>query len=421
MNVQKLLPLLLLILTMMQSLSIMLLWSPTIHASESEDWPQHIHLTFHSDPASSITVIWQTDTSTAGDIVVYDTVSRDSVSVLYRYSAEGYHYTYNGASGFIHAVELANLKPDSEYFFLCGGPGNYSVERSFKTAPNNTSDFQFVIGGDSRTNPEARTMISQTLRYTNASFVLHSGDMVEYGGTQSQWDAWFTDVHDNWISNDSYTLPIFPCLGNHEANATNYYAQFALPNNEQWYFYDWGPHLRIFVLNSAASLSQISGDQVTWLERVLYETPNNRWKIVMFHRNIYFSGSHANASDLMYSWVPLFDKYHVDIVIQGHSHHYHRTQPMYNHTVVSSYEDGTLYLTTGGWGAPLLTYREQPYSAYGNTVLHLVLVNIYQNGTLLLEAKDVHRSSFDTIRLFKAFNDSDTRALRRHWLETTKQ
>ena len=393
------------ILILMLSLPVIAICTPSIHASAVEDPPQHIHLTFQGDPASSTTVMWQTDTSTAGSVVLYDTISRGGDPEGYRSSVEGFYHTYDGASGYIHTVELTGLDADTLYFFVCGGPGNYSRERAFKTAPLLAVDVQFVVGGDSRTDAEARTRVSQALRFTNASFILHSGDMVEYGGTQSQWDSWFTDAHDNWITANLQTLPVIPCLGNHEKNATQYYAQFALPNNEQWYVYDWGPHLRIIVLNSEASQSQIAEDQVNWLERILYETPNDRWKIVMLHRSIYYSGSHRNATDLMQSWVPLFDKYHVDLVIQGHTHHYHRTLPLYNHTVVSSFAEGTLYLTSGGWGAPLLPYREQPYSAFGRSIHHLVVVDSFQNGTLVLTAIDVNGDAFDTIRLFKAFDD----------------
>jgi predicted phosphodiesterase len=238
------------------------------------------------------------------------------------------------------------------------------------------------------------------MSYFNASFVMHCGDMVENGWDQSQWDSWFTDVNDNWIGDNGLTIPVIPCLGNHENNATNYYEQFALPGNEQWYYIDWGPNLRIIVLNSEASSSQII-EQAGWLDSVLNSTPQNEWKIVMFHTNVYYSGGHGNGSDIITYWVPLFDQYHVDIVIQGHTHHYHRTLPMYNNTVVPSYENGTMYLTAGRWGAPVATYVPQPYSAYGNETLHFVLLSVFQNGTLYLEAKDPSGYTFDSYLLTK--------------------
>lgn len=375
-----------------------------VEVSPTVDTPKNIHLTYQNDPAHNVTVIWQTQNSTSGDTVLYDTVSHGGNYSLYPNSTIGSHHTYSGALGYIHQAELTNLIPDTIYYFICGGSGNYSGERAFKTAPSSASDFEFVAGGDSRTNPADRTLVSQAMRHTNPSFVMHCGDMVENGLDQSQWDSWFIDVNDNWIGDNGLTIPVIPCLGNHENNATNYYGQFALPGNGQWYYVDWGPDLRIIVLNSEAYPSQISTDERNWLDGVLNNTPSNMWKIVMFHRNVYNSsgsGGHGNAIDLQQYWVPLFDQYHVNIVIQGHTHHYHRTLPMYSNNNVSSYQNGTMYLTTGGWGAPLENYVPQSYSAYGNKTLHFTLISVFQNQTIHLEAKDINGYTFDSVWLAK--------------------
>ncbi|MCK5403507.1 hypothetical protein KAI60_05270, partial [Candidatus Bathyarchaeota archaeon] len=147
--------------------------------------------------------------------------------------------------------------------------------------------------------------------------------------------------------------------------------------------------------------SQMAIDQVNWLENVLDTTPWYMWKIVVFHRNVYYSGGHQNATDIIQSWVPVFDKYHVDIVFQGHNHHYHRTKPMKNNTYLSSYDEGTMYVVSAGWGAPPYEYFEQPYSAYGNSILHFNLLSVYKNGTLHLEAKDINGFTFDEVKLTK--------------------
>ncbi|MEM1512294.1 MAG: metallophosphoesterase family protein [Candidatus Jordarchaeales archaeon] len=365
------------------------------------DEPANIHLTFQNDPQSSITVIWQTDNPDTGDEVLFDNVSRCGVASLYRYKAVGEHHSYAGATGYVHQVELTNLSPDTVYYFICGGPGNYSGERAFKTAPDSPVSFTFVCGGDSRTNITNRILVSKAMRHVNPVFVIHTGDMVDDGRIQKQWDSWFSDVNDNWIGDNGLTIPIIPCLGNHENNSTNYYEQFALPGNEQWYYIDWGPSLRIIVLNSQASPTQVSMEQVNWLNNTLANTPTDKWKIVVFHRNVYYSGGHDNATDLIDYWVPLFDQYHVDIVIQGHTHHYHRTKPLYNNTIVDSYRDGTMYLTNGCWGAPLHDYVPQPYSDYGNATLCFTQICIFQNGTLKLETKDVNGYTIDSCILTK--------------------
>ena len=370
--------------------------------SLTPDLPEHVHLTFQGDPASTVTVTWQSNSLTSGDIVLYDTSPRGGNFSLYSHQVSGSHLSYAGGSGYIHTVELSGLEPDSTYYFVCGGPGAYGGEQAFKTAPDLVADVRFVVGGDSRSDPAARTLVSQAMKQADPSFVMHVGDMVNDGTQQNQWDTWFDDVNNNWVGDNGLRIPIIPCLGNHENNATNYYGQFALPGNEQWYYYDWGPNLRIIVLNSEASPSQISVNQVNWLENVLNTTPTATWTIVMVHRNVYYAGGHGNADDLIQFWVPIFDKYHVDIVFQGHDHHYHRSKPMKNNTSTSSYREGAMYVTSGGWGAPLYNYIPQSYSAYGNKTYHFTLINTYRNGTLQFEAKDVNGYTFDQVQLYKS-------------------
>jgi hypothetical protein len=43
-------------------------------------------------------------------------------------------------------------------------------------------------------------------------------------------------------------------------------------------------------------------------------------------------------------WVPIFDKHHVDLVLQGHDHAYSRTYPMRSQAPVAGAEDGTTYV-----------------------------------------------------------------------------
>ena len=379
-------------------LQVPLPYSPVILV---QDKPINIHLTFQNDPRNSITVMWQTANPNTGDEVLFDNISRGGVPFFYRYKAMGVHRLYAGATGYIHQVELTNLSPDTTYYLICGGPGNYSNERAFRTAPDSSSSFTFVCGGDSRTNEANRILVSKAMRHANPVFVMHSGDMVEDGRIQEQWDSWFADVNANWIGDNGLTIPIIPCLGNHEYNSTNYYEQFALPGNEQWYYMDWGPNLRIIVLNSYASPTEILTNQVNWLNNTLANTPEDMWKIVMFHQNVYYSGGHGNATTLIEYWVPLFDQYHVDIVVQGHTHHYHRTKPLYNNTVVTSYQQGTMYLTNGCWGAPFHPYYPQSYSDYGNVTLCFTQISIFQNGTLQLETKDISGYTIDSCLLTK--------------------
>jgi len=376
---------------------------------QATDPPIHIHLTWQHETNTTITVTWQTSTNMSGDTVLYDNVSRGGDPSLYRFSATGINYTYSGASGYIHDVELNGLTPDTTYYFICGGPtGGYSSERSFRTAPSVSSDVRFVAGGDSRTNIAEREKISKAMAKFNPAFVMHSGDMVDDGRVQSQWDIWFTDVDSHWIGENNLTIPIIPVLGNHEnpqyANC-KYFDQFALPGNERWYSYDLGPDIHIICLDCYSSPY---GSQRDWLESDLINHSSALWKIAIFHEPPFDSDTHGDWAPAKTYWVPLFDKYHVDIVLSGHNHNYMRSKPI-NYTASTTtpqpmYNNGTMYVVSGGWGAPLYAVGTHWYTLYAVSKYHFCLVDVFKNGTLHLQAKDDTGNTFDEAWIIKNFS-----------------
>ena len=378
-------------------------------SAQATDPPIHIHLTWQNDTSTTITVTWQTSTNTSGDIVLYDNVSRAGNASLYTYNATGINNTYGGASGYIHDVELTGLTPNTKYYFICGGPtGGCSSERSFRTAPSVSSDVRFVAGGDSRSYPAEREKISKAMAKFNPAFVMHSGDMVNDGTRQDQWDAWFSDVDSHWIGENNLTIPIIPAIGNHENPnnpATKYFVQFALPDNERWYSYDWGPDIHIVCLDSESSAS---GAQRDWLESDLAAHANYTWKFVQFHKPPFDSDTHGDWTPAKTYWVPLFDKYHVDMVFSGHNHNYMRSKPI-NYTASTTtpqpmYNNGTMYVVTGGWGAPLYNVGSHWYTLYAVKKYHFVLVDIFKNGSLHLQAKDNTGKTFDETWIVKNFS-----------------
>lgn len=378
----------------------------------TSDPPKHIHLTWQrDDTAHTITVTWQTYTSDAGDTVLYDTVPHNGNPELYRYSAQGTNHTYPGASGYIHDVELAGLIPNTTYYLICGGEtGGWSSERDFRTAPITHSNVRFVVGGDCRTNHTERDKVSQTMSKFNPNLVLFDGDMVEDGDRQDQWDSFFNHMDAYWVGSNDLTIPIIPALGNHERNSIKYYEQFALPSNEQWYSLDWGPDIHIIILNSEADPDGLVA-QTSWLEEDLEAHASYLWKFVVFHRNV-FTCDHGAWTPAFDYWIPLFDKYHVDIVFNGHSHNYMRTKPINwtasNTTPQSSYLNGTMYIVTGGWGAPLYEVVGGWWVAYNRTIYNFVLIDIFQNGTLHMQAKDDTGITFDEVWIYKSVDTNPT-------------
>jgi len=376
---------------------------------EADDPPRGIHLTWSTDDtAHTITVTWQTSLEGSGETVLYDAVSRDGAPGLYSYSAAGVTHTYDGASGYIHEVELVGLDAETTYFFVVGGEaGGWSGEMAFRTAPVGRRDVRFVVGGDSRTNPDDRDLVSAAMREFSPGFVLFSGDLVNDGVIQEEWDGFFGHMDEYWTGADGLTIPIVPALGNHEKNSVNYFGQFALPGNEEWFSLDWGPDIHVVVLNSEASVEGLEA-QTAWLEEDLEEHADFPWKVVMLHRNI-MPSYHDMWLTALNRWVPVWDTHGVDLVVTGHSHNYMRSNPV-NLTAsmdeaMSGYSEGVMYLSSGGWGAPLYETVDGWWVAHTESTLHFSLIDVYANGTLHVQAKGVDGVTFDEARIHKEIPD----------------
>ncbi|MCF6286293.1 MAG: metallophosphoesterase, partial [Candidatus Hydrogenedentes bacterium] len=86
-------------------------------------------------------------------------------------------------------------------------------------------------------------------------------------------------------------------------------------------------------------------DQTEWLEAQLANS-DATWKFVTYHQPAYSSSASRNNPEVRKLWGDLFDKYHVDLALQGHDHAYLRPYPMYNEKRVATPADGTIYIVS---------------------------------------------------------------------------
>jgi hypothetical protein len=81
------------------------------------------------------------------------------------------------------------------------------------------------------------------------------------------------------------------------------------------------------------------------------------------------------------SFSPIYDKHHVDLVLNGHQHRYESTLPVRaDGTVAASTKEGTVYLVTGGAGGLLDSSAEvgqpEPFSRTLDVSFHHVLLEV---------------------------------------------
>jgi hypothetical protein len=117
-------------------------------------------------------------------------------------------------------------------------------------------------------------------------------------------------------------VKFYAALGNHDNPNQRYYKLFNM-GGERYYTFKPRDGVRMFALDS----TYMSPDQLKWLEKELGNS-GSEWKIVFFHHPLYSSGeTHGPSMDLRRVLEPLFIKYGVNVVFNGHEHFYERIKP----------------------------------------------------------------------------------------------
>ncbi|KAF5422631.1 MAG: Calcineurin-like phosphoesterase, partial [Candidatus Methanocomedens sp.] len=182
----------------------------------------------------------------------------------------------------------------------------------------------------------------------NISFVLHTGDLVCFGEDLEEWNDFF-GAGKAMLANTT----IYPAVGNHEDDHTNYYDTF---NVSQWYSFDCGnAHFTVLDSNDWADMTK----QTEWLQDDLNNTAT--WKFVSFHHPPFSSDKRhwGGWLHLRDHWEDIFINNSVNAVFNGHVHAYERYK-----------ENGIQYMVLGCGGAPSYWLAEEKIPGYQNSFEH---------------------------------------------------
>ena len=389
--------------------------------------PNHVHVGWSADTATSFNVVWETDVETDVTHILYGT---DEVAVRNADEANenvrgqrGHTFLYIAARtnvlnpterARIHEVHLCGLEPDTTYYYKVGGAGHWSDVFDMATAPpkGSVAPWSFAATGDARNNRENAWPITQRrIRDRAPNFQVFSGDAVFLGAFQPEWDGFFEASEGDFQVQDLFArLPIMMSNGNHDALATNYVAQFALPQEvsdseraqgEEWYSFDYANAHFVVLNDTVADESVIGGAQADWLRDDLSKVDREQtpWVFAVHHRPFYTClSTHRPDTSLRAAWQPIFDQFEVDIVLNGHNHVYERSNPIRGlesgQGVVSAAgangvpliqregsgsgrPSGTLYIVAAGVGAPLYGVADTcPETHIARSIQNYAIVDI---------------------------------------------
>lgn len=179
--------------------------------------------------------------------------------------------------------------------------------------------------------------------------------------------------------------------------------QFALPLNgpedllETVYYLDY-QGVRFIALNG----SKLLDEQSKWLEPVLADNPN-RWTIVVMHQPMFSTGKDRDSKETQAAFENLFDKYKVDLVLQGHDHTYARTHKVVAGKVVADDRPGTVYCTSvvGPKQYPFNPRYARLMSKMGSDTQLFQIISI-DNYTLSYKSLTATGTLFDSFEIHKS-------------------
>ena len=245
--------------------------------------------------------------------------------------------------------KLDDLKPSTTYFFVVKSEAGRSKTFHFVTAPEDDRPFKLIYGGDSRSDPKARRMVNTLIKNLMAkdseiiAFV-HGGDYNSASDNRKQWQQWLDD-YEILVADDGRVYPIIPTRGNHEGAGVSYNQVFGFPAGEKIDY--WATKIGKLLWITLDSNVSHGAKQKIFLEKQLKAGQAYRWIVPSYHRPAY--PAVKRPGNAFVHWVPLFEKYNVDLVAESDGHVLKRTLPIRNGQYS---EDGIVYVGEGGLGVP---------------------------------------------------------------------
>ncbi|HWR99139.1 MAG TPA: metallophosphoesterase family protein [Prolixibacteraceae bacterium] len=366
----------------------------------SSEKPDQVILTWSANPQNSMDIQWRTNTAADASILKFrekgttkvteataeKMLMEDRMLMNDRYTN---HYT----------ARLKNLNPGTTYQYQIAGQNEWTDAQFFTTSSNDQA-FSYLWFGDTHYSPYyAEILRKGWSAHPDASFFSIVGDLVSDGLNRNQWDALF-----EYSKETASRIPFMSVPGNHDnragLGAKMYCELFSYPMNgpdgvpkEQTYSFTYKNAL--FLMIDATSPIDA---QTAWIENQLAGSKAT-WKIAMFHFSPY--NREEPYLDIQKAWIPLFDKYHVDMVYGGHLHYYMRSKPMKAGKVVSSYMDGTAYVISVGIPNRDHQLPAEPYAEVTNGTGHLYQYVKIDGNSLYFEAVNAQGKMVDTFTLKK--------------------
>jgi hypothetical protein len=338
----------------------------------------------YADPTTTAAFTWETSGATTNARVRYAsspaglTSSSVPVQTGFVYEVPSAGITGTEPPTYFHEADVCGLTPGTTYYYQVGGGAEeqeiWSATQSFTTVASSGS-ITVGVFGDARDTVATWQMVNQRMTGAGASLLLVSGDIVDVGVEEdNDWQPWLDAI---WTYDAGATgfltlgqVTIVPIAGNHENEASQFYANWAMPGSSEKYAntyssFDVGNTHFVMIddeLISAGATGSEASAQLAWIDSDLNaanaDRANHPFIVAISHRGMFSTSYHAVDSDVLATRAaiaPLYDKYHVDLALNGHDHEYERSKELNVGSPASGapniVDGGTTYVINAGAGA----------------------------------------------------------------------
>ncbi|MBE9234505.1 metallophosphoesterase [Anabaena aphanizomenioides LEGE 00250] len=225
---------------------------------------------------------------------------------------------------------------------------------------------RFVSVADTGTGAKGQYAVARAMNFYHQKnpydLVILAGDNIYNNGEIEKIEAVFERPYQPLLKKG---VKFHACLGNHDIRTDNGVPQVNYPGfNMQGRYYTFlRDNVQFFALDTNGNADW--KNQLIWLEKEL-SLSKAAWKIVFGHHPIYASGVYGSNPNFIKTFTPLFQKYGVQLYINGHEHHYERTRSI----------NGTTYLICGA-GAGNRSVGRSEWTEYSTSNLSFAAYDVY--------------------------------------------
>lgn len=368
-------------------------------ASSFQEWGPYVQ--FGTDASTEIFISWESETLAMKSAVIYSDSEQWASELLeitkvkpkiseFKYPKPTLH----------HCHHLTGLKPNTKYYYRISRD-DFQIIYIFKTGLEISpgTQYEFCVVSDLHSSDQKldKALVAMEKFVPEKRFVVALGDSVAKGEDERSWRHLM--YHISPYTANTVWMHLSGEMDSKSPESYNRFLRtFDQPyvDLEKGAYFSWNfANIHCIMLdtqnagqNTGKNSYWLSDEQIEWLEADLQKATlpaKQKWIMVFMHHAVYSTGAHGFNHALMNWLVPLFTKYHVDLVFSGHDHHFEAF-----YVSNPSTNTGTHYFVVGGTGkldSWLTRAQVNPIYLWRDRI-HQASTNLFTEGQPLHPARD---------------------------------